>query len=118
MTKAGKSLFVFGIYAVITGLAFLIAPDALISLLHLSAIPAGWARVIGLLALVIGSYDMVAGRAGLMPMIKASVFVRFGFAAGILLLVVVGQMPTATLPLGAIDAAGAIWTALALKSRT
>lgn len=93
MTKPAKSLFIFGIYAVITGLAFIIAPDAVFSLLHLPPIPSGWARVIGLLALVIGTYDIVSGRTEFMPLIRASVFVRLGFAAGIILLVIVGQMP-------------------------
>lgn len=117
MTKAAKSLFIFGIYAVLTGLAFVAVPETLISTLHLPAISSGWARAIGLLVLVIGTYDIVSARAESMPLIRASVFVRLGFAVGITLLVIVGQMPISTMPLGAIDAAGAIWTAFALKSR-
>ena len=113
MTKAAKSLFIFGIYAVLAGLAFVAVPEALISTLHLPAISSGWARAIGL----IGTYDIVSARAESMPLIRASVFVRLGFAVGITLLVIVGQMPISTMPLGAIDAAGAIWTAFALKSR-
>jgi hypothetical protein len=117
MSKAAKSLFIFGIYAVLIGLAFLAVPDALISLLHLPPISSGWARAIGLLVLVIGTYDIISARSEVLPLIKASVLVRFGFALGISALVATGQMPAAAMPLGLIDAAGAIWTHLALKSR-
>lgn len=115
MSRAARSLFVFGIYVVITGLAFLAVPAALISLLRLPPATVGWARVIGLLALVIGTYDIVGSRSGSLAYIRASIPVRFGFAAGIALLVALGQMPATVLPLGAIDAAGAIWTAVALR---
>jgi len=48
--------------------------------------------------------------------IRASVYVRLGFAIGAALLVLVGQMPPALLLLGAVDAAGAGWTALELQA--
>lgn len=83
--------------------------------MQLPPLPAGWARVIGLLTLVIGTYDLVSARAEAIAFIRASVYVRLGFAVGAALLVFVGQMPPALLMLGAVDAAGAIWTAFELK---
>lgn len=99
------------------GVLFLAIPETLLRVLRLPAAPAGWLRIIGLLALVIGAYDLVGARAESLPYIKASVPLRFGFAAGMTLLVVLGQMPATTLPLGAIDAAGAVWTMIALRDR-
>ncbi len=118
MSRSARSLFVFGIYVMVTGIAFLVAPGFLSSTLQLPPATVGWARVIGLLALVIGAYDIVGSRAECTPYIRASVPVRFGFATGTVLLVVFGQMPATILVLGATDIAGALWTAFTLKART
>lgn len=117
MRPAARSLFVFGIYVLVTGVAFIVAPDAIKSLLGLPPATAGWLRIIGLLALVIGAYDVVASRAECRPYIAASVYVRFGFATGVALLVVTHEMPLTLLALGAIDVAGALWTMAALRSK-
>lgn len=116
MTKSGKSLFYFGIYAALTGLLFIVSPETLTSLAQLPSIPTGWASVIGLLALVIGSYDIFCGQANISALIKVSVYVRLGFALGTVLLFISGQMPVSILLFGGVDALGALWTFLALKS--
>lgn len=116
MTPAARSLFLFGIYVLVVGVAFIVAPLPLMVLLHLPAATVGWARVVGLLALVIGSYDTVAGKSGNLAHIRASIPVRIGFAAGTALLVLFAQMPPLVLLLGATDVAGAVWTAVALRS--
>lgn len=117
MTKAAQSLFVFGLYAILAGTTFLVVPESALSLLHLPPLPAGWARFIGLLALVIGTYDLVCARAGCLAFIRASIFTRTAFAVATVLLAITGQMPASIILLGTIDAAGALWTALALRSR-
>jgi hypothetical protein len=116
MTPAARSLFIFGIYVFVVGVAFIVAPGPLMALLHLPPATVGWARVVGLLALVIGSYDAVAGRSGNAAHIRASIPVRIGFATGTALLVLFAQMPPLILLLGATDVAGAVWTTIALRS--
>lgn len=116
MTPSAKSLFYFGIYAVCAGLLFIIIPNKIISLTQLPAMPAGWARVVGILALVIGSYDIICSRANIKPFIKASIFVRFGFTLSTILLFVFGQMPISVILFGGIEALSALWTVMALKS--
>lgn len=116
MSPSGKTLFYFGIYVVSAGLLFLSIPETLISLTQLPPMPTGWTRVIGLLALVIGAYDILAGKHDVKPLIKASVYVRLGFALGIVLLVALGQMPLPLLLFGAADGLAALWTAMVLKS--
>ena len=115
--KAAISVFAFGFYAVFAGLAFLIAPAFSLALIQLPAMPAGWGRVIGLMALVIGTYDLACGKAECMAFVRASVFTRLAFSVGTVLLVAVGQMPVSLLLIGAADAAGAIWTAIALRAK-
>lgn len=118
MKQSAKSLFFFGLYVVITGLVCLLSPDTLISMLQLPEVAKGWSSVIGLLVLVIGAYDVFAGRNGVEPMIKISVPVRLGFAAGTVLLVLLGQMPATLIVLGGADALGALWTAMALRAES
>lgn len=116
MTSAGKSVFYFGIYVLLIGTLLLAIPSTFLATLKLPAIPDGWTRVIGLLAVIIGVYDLVSGRNNLLPAIRASVYLRFFFCLGILLLIVTAQMPKEALPLGLIDAVGSVWTLLALRS--
>lgn len=116
MTPSAKSLFCFGIYAVCAGLLFVIIPNKIISLAQLPSMPEGWARVVGLLALVIGTYDILCSRANIKPFIKASIFVRFGFTLSTILLFVFGQMPISIILFGGIEGLSALWTAMALKS--
>jgi len=118
MTQAGKSLFYFGIYGIVVGLLLITVPDTLLSFLQLPALPIGWARVVGLLAIIIGTYDIVCAKANFKPFIKASVYVRVGFFIGVTLLVLFSQMPTPAILFGTIDAAGALWTTMALRSDT
>ena len=59
MSKAGKSLFYFGIYVLVTGIVIIFSPGTFITALKLSGISSGWATVIGLLAMIIGIYDII-----------------------------------------------------------
>ena len=116
MTDSGKSLFYFGIYGIVAGLSFIILPETVISLTRLPSLPLGWARVIGLLALVIGSYDILCGKGDIKLFIEASVYVRLGFMVAATFLVVFGQMTITLIGVGLVDALGALWTYMALKS--
>ena len=115
MTSASKSLFVFAVYVLLLGVAFILAPATVMNVLGLPALSTGWARLIGVLALVIGTYDVVGARTESLVYITASVYVRLGFAGAVTLLVLSHEMPVAALPIGAIDFAGAVWTAVALR---
>lgn len=116
MTNAAKSVFYFGFYVLLVGILLLAVPQTFLSTLKLPDVTEGWARIIGLLAVIIGVYDIVSGRNNLLPAIKASVYLRFLFFLGVLLLIASSQMPKEALPLGIIDAIGAVWTLFALRS--
>ena len=114
MPPAARSLFAFSIYVLAASASFLVAPSTMVGLLRLPPVGDGWIRVVGLMGLVIGAYDLVGSRANLLPYIRASVWTRAGFAAGMTLLVALGQMPPTALGFAIMDAAGAAWTAKAL----
>ena len=118
MTKAGKSLFYFGVYVALLGAAFIAVPQLLLQLVKLPPMPAGWARVVGLLAFIIGTCDILCGKNNITLIIRASVYIRLCFIAGIILLVLTGQMPLQTLLFALPDLLGVIWTAIALKQES
>jgi hypothetical protein len=68
--------------------------------------------------MVIGIYDIICGKNNLSPVIKASIYTRLLFFFGVLILFLLNQLPKEMLLLGVIDAAGAIWTILAIRSST
>jgi hypothetical protein len=118
MTKSGKSVFYFGIYGVLMGVLACLIPGQFISMLKLPELPSGWARILGFLVIIVSTYDIVSGMNNLKPMIKATVYMRLFFFAGIVALVVSGQMPKEILPLGIIDLLGSLWTIFSLKAET
>jgi hypothetical protein len=115
MSAAARSLFVFGLYAVVAGLGLVVAPAMVLGILGFPAASDGWVRVVGVLAVCVGSYHIVAARNELTPYLRASVPVRLGFALGLGALVAAGLMPRALLLFAAIDLLGAVWTAWALR---
>jgi hypothetical protein len=115
MSPAARSLFVFGLYAILAGLGLVVAPAMVLGLLGFPPAADGWVRVVGVLAVCVGSYHIVAARNELRPYFRASVTVRIGFALGLAALVVAALMSRALLLFAAIDLLGAAWTAWALR---
>lgn len=112
---AARSLTFFGCYLLGAGLALMLAPAVLLAPLGLPAPADAWGRVAGMLVTAIGVYDVVAGRAGLMPLVRASVWVRAGVAALLALGVATGVAPVPLLVFAAVDALAALWTWRALQ---
>ena len=110
MTQAGRSLFIFGFYPLIMGVLFITVPGLLVSLLGLPPLVYGWAAVLGLMALSIGTYHIANGARYVLPYIETTIYARAAFALGLVLLIVTGQLPPIVLGLAAIDAIGAFWT--------
>ena len=116
MTRAARSVFVFGIYVVAVGLFITFAPALLLRPLRFPPATDQWIRMVGILSLIIGTYDIVSGKSNAEANIRASIPIRVGFALSCVVLVVMRFMPPQLLPLAAIDVAGAVWTALALRA--
>ena len=116
MSNAARSLFVFGVYAVLAGLSLVLVPGIVLSVLGFPPAGDGWVRVVGVLAVCVGAFHVVSARNELQPYFRASVAVRLGFALGLAGLVVTAQMPRALFLFAAVDALGAVWTAFALRN--
>lgn len=116
MGSASFSIKVFGVYAMLTGLNLMIAPNLLLSTLGIPLTSEPWLRVVGVLGFVIGYYYWACGVANATAFFKATLIGRtLGFFLPILLIFVAGA-PWQLALFGLIDLAGAAWTAAALKA--
>ena len=118
MSKFAKSLFVFGIYMLVLGLTVVLAPNFLLSLFHVPTTNEVWIRVVGMLVLFLGIYDIVAAKGEHKLLITWSIPVRFSVIVFFAVFVIAGLAPPILLLFGAIDSAAAIWTWSALKNAT
>lgn len=115
MSRAAKSLFVFGVYLCGLGLMLLLAPNLLLRLFGVPPTNEVWIRINGMLVLCLSFYYVRASRGELTSFIRWTVWARvaviFYFVAFVLLL----AAPKALLLFGLIDLLAAAWTWLALK---
>jgi hypothetical protein len=119
MSKAGLSLFVFGLYMVlVVGLGFMIAPHFVLSMFGLSAGDDVWIRMVGMLASIIGVYYLLVVRARLEAFFKWTVPGRYYAACFMVLMFALGKVGPAILLFAAADAVAATWTLIALRSDT
>jgi hypothetical protein len=115
MHPAVRSMQAFGVYAAATGAGLLIAPAMVLAPLGLAAPTEVWIRVLGALAVVLGSYYWTCGGAGDVTFMRASVTGRLVFAALCLALVVWVSAPPQLLVFGAVDLVAALWTLHGLR---
>lgn len=116
MHPASLSIKVFGIYAAITGIGLLLAPNVVLAPLGVPVATEVWIRVVGALAVVLGYYYWACGVADLVTFFKATIKGRFLYAGLSVLLIVVFQAPIQLLLFAAIDIAGALWTWRGLRA--
>ena len=117
MSKAARSMTVFGIYLIANAVVLIITPNTLLGLLRLAPTTEPWIRVLGVVAGVLGGYYVAAARQELTGFFRATVWGRPIVLLGFLILVVLRLAPPILIVFGLIDTAGALWTRAALRSR-
>jgi hypothetical protein len=117
MTRAARSVFVFGIYLQVVGAILLASPDTLLALLRLPPATDPWIRVLGVVVMAVGLLDAASARMEQTGYFRATVWVRLFVLISFVVLVLLKLAPAVLLVFGVIDAAGAVWTRLSL-SRT
>ncbi len=118
MKSAAFSVFVFSIYLYVLGLVLVSAPNLLLSLFRIPETDEVWIRVVGMLVVILGYYYSTAARHGLTPFLRATVAGRFAVLLFFIAFVVLGFAPPVLILFGLIDAATAVWTAVALSAET
>jgi hypothetical protein len=115
MTNSAKTIHYFSFYLLLTGLNLLIAPNFLLHTFGLPPTEEVWVRVLGMVVFLLGIYYYGAAREGMHNWFKLSVFTRLSVPLFFAVFVMLGWAPASLLFFGGVDAAGAIWTYLALK---
>jgi hypothetical protein len=112
---AGLTIVVFGTYLVGLGLTLLLAPNLLLGLFGIPRTDEIWVRILGAVLAVIGYYQIQAAHQRSEWFMRASVLGRTGISMTLFGLVATGAAPLVIALFGAVDLAGAIWTAYALR---
>ena len=118
MSRAARSVFVFGLYLIGTAAALILAPNVFLGLLRIAPTTEPWIRVLGVVIAVLGAYDVVAARAELDPFFRATVWGRCLVLVGFAGLAALALAPMTFIGVGVIDSLGALWTWSALGSQT
>jgi len=117
MKKSGTSVFVWGIYAVVTGITFLLVPNLPLTMLGLGESQEVYPRLLGVAITMLGYYYLRAARQESMtPFYAWSVHARLGLTASIIVLVLMDLAKPAMLGFAVTELAGSLWTALALRA--
>lgn len=116
MSNSVRSITVFGIYLVLSGLSFILIPNIILPLFGLATTGEVWVRVVGLLALILGIYFLNSTRTSDRRFFRDTVLGRVIFCTGMLLFVVAGWGSPVLILFGLIDLAGAAWTWSALRT--
>lgn len=115
MTRAARSIFLFGIYLVATGLILAVVPNALLSLLRLAPATEPWIRVLGIPVGVMGAFFIAAARNNVTPFFHFTVWGRTIVLLAMTALILLQLAPPVLILFGLMDAAGAVWTRAALR---
>jgi hypothetical protein len=116
MSGVARSLVVFGWYLAGLGASLVLAPNVVLGMFGLPPTEEVWIRVVGVLVLVIAYFDVRLGRAEFLPHARLTVHARVGVFVLLVAFVLAGLAKPILVLIGAIDLAGALWTAAALRS--
>ena len=116
MNKSSLSVFVFGIYLIGLGAILLVVPNLLLGIFAFPETQEVWVRVVGMLVFILGFYYATAGRNGLTAFLRVTVYGRMAVLLFFTAFVLLDFAPPVLILFGAIDAAGALWTALSLRA--
>lgn len=115
MSRAAKSLFVFGLYLCALGGFLLLSPNFLLRTFGAPATNEVWIRINGMFIICLAFFYVQAARHGLTPFIYWTVWARVAVIFYLSAFVILQGAPKALLLFGLVDLLSAGWTFIALK---
>lgn len=117
MGKPAKTIFVFGIYLLLLGIVFLIAPEKVLNLVEVDS-PEILPRVLGMMLLFMSYYYIRASILGkdMLDFFKWTVHTRVAAIFFLGYFVVMEYAAPVILVFGFIDLLGALWTRATLRA--
>ncbi len=114
-SKAASTVRAFGVYALLLGVALVIAPNLLLGLFGIAPTAEVWIRVVGLVVFNVGMYYWFAAKSEALPFFVASVYLRAAVPVVFLAFVALGWAPPMLVLFGLVELAGGVWTFAALR---
>jgi hypothetical protein len=115
MTRSARSIYVFGIYLLVTGGVLIGSPNTLLALLKLPPTTEPWIHILGVPVMAMGMTYITSARAELVPFFRASVGIRVFVLVSFGVLAALRVVPPIIILFGLADAGAALWTHLALR---
>jgi hypothetical protein len=115
MSKAARSLFVFGIYLIVIGLGFLIIPNTVLPIFGFPDTSEPWIRVMAMLLLFLAYYYIQASRNEMTVFIRYTVYVRASVILFFVAFVLLGLAKPMLLLFAVVDLIAALWTWASLR---
>lgn len=116
MSKAAKSVFLFGIYILIVGSILMIIPNILLTISGLEMASDVWVRVAGMLIAILGFYYILCAKQEITYFFKLSVIGRIIPSIVFTIFVLSGFAKWPLILFSSIDISCAFWTAISLRS--
>ena len=116
MSLPARSVLVHGMYLVASGLTLIAVPNLMFGLLGIPLTTEVWARLVGVLTLILGFYFIQAARKEVIEFIRWTIYARLIFMTFCVLFILLNFIGPILLLFGLLDLLGALWTALALRS--
>ena len=116
MSRTGRSLVGFGCYACVMGAGLSTVPNTLLFLLLTAPTQEHWIRILGVSAVVLGSFYIVAGRHELLPIARASLWGHSFMIVALSTFVALRLAPVLLLGIAGNEAVGLAWTWWALRA--
>lgn len=110
LSRSANSVFLYGIYIIILGAAFLLVPNFCLELMGIKTTSEIWIHVVGWFGIWLGIYYVVSARSESKAFILTSVYGRPTFIVFLSVLVALRMIEPIILIIGAIDLLTAIWT--------
>jgi hypothetical protein len=116
LSPSANSVFLYGIYIVILGLAFLFIPNVVLQLMGMKTTSEVWIHILGWFGIWLGIYYIVAGRSEAKAFIVTTIYGRPTFFVFLGVLVMLKMIEPVILLIAGIDIVTAIWTGILLRS--
>ena len=115
MSRAARSILAFGIYCIAVGTVLILVPNTFTAVVGLEPAREPYIRALGVVVMTLGFYYIAAARAEAVVFFRWTTWGRPFVLAAFIGLVLAGVAPPVLILFGAVDAAGAVWTYLALR---
>lgn len=115
MSRSAVSLRVFAVYMIVLGLTLILDPNLLLRVFGFPLTREVWIRIVGMLVLILGYYDLMASRTENVALFQWSVHVRLLVPVVFGVFVALHMAPPILILFGIVDGAAAVWTAVCLR---